>query len=180
MSEFLKKLQTALDKGEQDEDVKQFMENIEKKADSIEDAEKAVEKRLKDAGERELTEEEKSFQKELETLSPEESLKKIEEHNQKIVDIVAEEDAKWKKLALIENMKTELKNLEGDFEELKEKYEKNIADIADSIHSMEKEFGEKYGEELLNPFNEEVEVIEDTKEDEIDDVEEDKSPDEEK
>ena len=38
MSEFLKKLQTALDKGEQDEDVKQFMENIEKKADPRHDS----------------------------------------------------------------------------------------------------------------------------------------------
>jgi hypothetical protein len=147
MSEFLKKLQDALEKGEKNEEVKQFMDDIDKKADNVENPEEAVKERLKNAGERELTEEEKELQKELKNLSPEEAMERVEEFNKIAMVEVEEEDKKWANLAHISNMKTELRTLESDFEALKEKYEKNIADISDSITALEKEFIEKYGED---------------------------------
>jgi len=152
MSDFLKKMQQALVTGKKDEELTEYMKTIEEKAEKVIEPNKAIENRLKDAGEKILSD------KEIEELS---SVEKVA-HNKEIMDEIKQEDEKWAMLAIIENMKSELNKLKVDFEKLKEKYEDNISKITENIEKSEKKFEETYGvvETTKTPYEKLVENFE--------------------
>lgn len=152
MSDFLKKMQQALVTGKKDEELTEYMKTIEEKAEKVIEPNKAIENRLKEAGEKILSD------KEREELS---SVEKVA-HNKEIMDEIKQEDEKWAMLAIIENMKSELNKLKVDFEKLKEKYEDNISKITENIEKSENKFEETYGvvETTKTPYEKLVENFE--------------------
>ncbi len=142
MDDFLKRMQDALEHGQQDDELKKYINEIEKKADGVDDPEKAWKKRVEDVGERELTDDEKKMNEK----TPEE----LQEYNDTVMAKISEEDEKWAKLAHLENLKIQLNRINSEYKELKEKYEKSLNKIEKNIDKLKKEFIEKYGEDDLN------------------------------
>lgn len=133
MSNFLKKMQKSLIKGEKDSELTEYMKTIEDKVDKKSFNSKALEDR------------QGKILPSQENLSDEEILE-MKKFNKAALAKIKEDDEKWAMLAIIENMKTELVKLKVDYEKLKEKYEKNISDISDNVEISEKEFTERFGE----------------------------------
>lgn len=154
MSDFLKKMQQALVTGEKDEELAEFLNEIDKKADEVEDPKKAVEARMANAGEKEADEDKKK-------LSQEE----IAEFNKKVEDELKTEDEKWAMLAIIENMKSELGRIAKAYQELKKKYEEDMKEIQANIDKSVEEFEKNFGEvDTTSNFDKIKEDFDDKKE----------------
>jgi hypothetical protein len=139
MNDFLKKLKESLESGEKNEDLVSHLNVVEEKSVEISKtgkAEELIEKRLEMAGERVVD------------LSKDE-IKAINKTSERLMNKMKEEDEKWSERALILNMKQDVKKIEDDFKELKEKYLKTIQEMNDRVVELEKAFKQKYGEENL-------------------------------
>ena len=138
MNDFLKKLKESLEAGQKNDDIVKHINIVEEKSIKITEegnAEELIKKRLEMAGDKVVD------------LS-EDEIKKHNKQSELILSQMKEEDERWSEQALISNMRNEVKNLEEDFEELKEKYQKNMNDMLDRLHQLEKEYEKRHGVDI--------------------------------
>jgi hypothetical protein len=150
-SEFLKNLKNAVDTGEFNSDAAKKINEIDKLADIIAPtggAEANLEKRLKEAGVKTVTEEE-ALELNSEYEKKMNEIKKVEQENKRIADLINMIDTQLKTLIEIEEMvKASIEDMSSFMDELEVKFEKEFesedpmyAELSQKIDEITSKYG---------------------------------------
>lgn len=137
--DFLKKLQDSLNKGEKNEEITDYLNEINEKAELLKNPIVDIDDRLEKSGLAEAIDEEKRDD--------------LEKEYQEILSEQQKNDEKLRFLANIEQCNVEITKLKSDFNEVKRKYSEQIQKIQDQKIMLMGEFEKKYGKKAEDEYN---------------------------